>query len=426
MPQQTDVAKGPLEILGGAKAWAKGDYEKGVLAIVNAGGFAGFAIGRYFASDATKKAFGQELEWLWRGIIFIMFLQMLLGPATDNGQKYKSAKKDFQLAYKSLEAAIATDSGWASTGADAYNEQNDRQMTRADTIAELDAQIAVILATESDQVKRTALNLNWEQAALTALIPICHVLNKTQPEVSQSIQVCAFFAAVDAGVAIISWMCEMSSRNRRDVDDLMEKYRQVADEAEASLRALLDDATVGTFTPTTKSTVGQFDTLTTAAPLVAPLAAPAAVPDSPDEPASRVVGADNAGDGGSPAEPAVGESPAYAVPTMSQVVGRASQASTQAAQFSENASVTVGLVSDTVGVVDQVNSMAQPTAPAPAAPAGAAAAPVPAQQAAVTEDDAVAEDGAAAGAEGAERAPVDVAAGGTGQAQEPNPGERIL
>src|SRR5262249_44332102 len=131
MPEMSDKAKGPFELITTTKSFAKGDYEKGSVSLVNAVGFAGFAYGRYFASDATKEVYKVELIWLWRAILFIMFLKQLLGSANDSGQKYKTAKKDFQLAEKSFEAAVAEGDGWSGSAADAYNVQNDLQRQRA-------------------------------------------------------------------------------------------------------------------------------------------------------------------------------------------------------------------------------------------------------------------------------------------------------
>jgi hypothetical protein len=221
----------------------------------------------------------------------------------------------------------------------------------------------------------------------------------------------------------------MSHDNRIKIDEQMELYREIGDEAAASLAEVTSDTgRVGVMTTATTSTVGEFDTLKTGVPF----AARAGASKSPDRPASRVASAENTSDsvfadaestgagGGfgaaSEADPPETEvPPAFTMPTLSEAMSRASQASAQVAQFSENASKTVGVVGDAVGVVGQVTSMAPS---ATSASAGAATAPV--------EDAVVADDGAAAGAEGAERAPVDVAAGGTEQAYEPSPVERVL
>lgn len=418
MPEESDKAKGPLELVSMSKSFAKGDNEKGSLSLVNAVGFIGFAYGRYISKNAaTKTSFGIEMKWLWRAIIFIMLLQQLLGSANDSGQKYKTAKKDFQLAEKSFEAAVAEEDGWSGAAADAYNAQNDLQTQRANTMAKVDAEIAAILKTESEQVKRTSLNLSWEQAGLTALIPICHALNaSTNPATkaaSQIIQKAAFVGAVAAGIGIISEMIDHASKNRDDIVDQLFYYREVAQDAEASLQLLLGDTAGASTLTTDKSTVGTFDALNAqfdaannqldAANNVGPSDAPGAASTSPNEPRTSGVASveTNAADGGPRKasdvdSPGAAAPPAYAVPTASQAASRRSQGSTQAARPAANASAYM-------------------------APAGDA---VDAEEAAAAGD--VSPASAAAGAEGGERVPVDVAAGGTERGQQPSPTERTV
>lgn len=419
MPEESDKAKGPLELISMSKSFAKGDYEKGSLSLVNAVGFAGFAYGRYFAKGATKESFGQEMKWLWRAIIFIIFLQQLLGSANDSGQKYKTAKKDFQLAEKSFEAAVAEEA-WTGAAADAYNAQNDLQRQRANTIAEVDGEISKILKNESEQVKRTSLDLSWEQAGLTALIPICHMLNAnpTTKAASQVIQKAAFAGAVIAGIGIISAMADHASKNRDDIEDQMYYYRKVAEDAEASLQLLLGDTAGASAMSTEKSTVSTFEALSNqfaaaneqpaAANKVGASDAPAMASSRLNEPpASGVASYEGTAAAGDPGAASVDDSPAavvppaYTAPAASPVASRPSQASPQAGKSAEK-SDSAYLAPDAVGVDDQIDTME-----------------------AVAAGDASSAS-AAAGGEGAERVPVDVAAGGTEQGRRPSPTERTV
>jgi hypothetical protein len=388
MPEISDWAKGPFAAIGSIPAFTQGDYEKGVQGLVNSGGFLAYAAYRYKGSKTNQDAFKVETKILWAGIIYIMALQLLYMKATDSGKEYSSAKGDFDAAGESLQAAAAQAwGGWVGDAADAYNKQNDLQMTRTGKMCEHDAEIAAILAAESQQVKRSYMNLGWEQTALTLMIPICSLLYASNPVQSEMIQAVAVVSAVLTSLKIVSDMIHESKANAAAIDTVREKYRELGDGAAASLRQVRPGAIgQGAMASAAQTTVGQFDTLNTAAPF----AAPSPVSKSPDEPASRVASAENTGDSGSSGPASQGESgtevpPAYAMPTMSQAVTRPSRASTQARQ--------------------SVDSMAQSPAPA---------------------EGVVAEDEAAAGAGRAERAPIDVAPGGTTPAQAPGPVGRVF
>jgi hypothetical protein len=366
MPYTNDITKGPLDLLASILSFTQGEYERGVQRLISGAGFSGFAYGRYFASEQIKKVFNVEVMWLWRGIVFIQFLQFFYGPANDSGSKYKSAVKDFQLAYRSLEAAVASESCWTGEAADAYNIQNDAQMARVSTPAgdgsstlikgmtELDADIAAILAKEVEEIKRSNQDLSWIRSVLVGLIPICSLLAKTQPHVSQAIQVAAVMSCVTAAEIIFSAMGLTAADNAEAIDALTAEYRRVGDDAATSLQALLGGTATATTAAADESTVPEFDQLNNEAATGAASSGPAA--SRPDEqPASLLASAACTGGGGIPADgsPQDQGTPMYTMPTGSQVMGRPSQASMQAAKVSQQATTRVSLVNVMLGTVEQ-------------------------------------------------------------------------
>jgi uncharacterized protein YukE len=319
MPEISDWAKGPFAFLGSIPAFTQGDYEKGVQGLVNSGGFIAFAAYRYKGDKETQEAFKVETKVLWYGILYIMSLQLLYLKATDTGKEYKTGKGDFDAAGQSLEAATAEDwGGWTGDGADQYNAQNDLQQTRAATMSGLDADVYDVLADETKQVKRAVMNLGWEQAGLTCMIPMCSLIYKTNPALSVKTQVTAVMCAVLASIDIVKGTINDSSDNAGKINKLRETYRQQGAAAATSLAELTSGtAATGDMGPTAKSTVDQFDTLHTTASFPAPST----------EAAPRIVSAENV----SAAVP-YGRSPAYPVAGVTQVVSRSSLASAPAAK----------------------------------------------------------------------------------------------
>lgn len=349
MPEISDWAKGPFAFLGSIPAFTQGDYEKGVLGLVNSGGFLTFAAKRYLGDKETQEAFKVETKVLWYGILYIMSLQMLYMKATDTGKEFKTAKGDFEAAGQSLDAATAEDwGGWTGDAADDYNAQNDLQKTRAATMSGLDADVYDILAKETEEVKRAVLNLGWEQAGLTCMIPICSMVYKTNPALSLKTQVTAVMCAVLASIAIVKDTINDSSDNADKIHALREKYREQGTGAATSLAELTATPQgAGEVDPAPKYTVGRFDTLNTGAPFAAPPAAAAAGSDNPGGLAPRVPTADNIDDGvlvsagdtggrGTPGVPS-GGAKAYPVAGVPQPASRASRGSGQAAREEEGA-----------------------------------------------------------------------------------------
>ncbi|CQD17069.1 hypothetical protein BN1232_03738 [Mycobacterium lentiflavum] len=381
MPEISDWAKGPFAAVGSIPAFTQGDYEKGVQGLVNSGGFLAYAAYRYKGSKANQEAFKVETKILWAGIIYIMALQLLYMKATDSGKEYNTAKGDFDAAGESLAAAAAQAwGGWVGDAADAYNKQNNLQVTRTADMSECDAEIAAILAKESQQVKRSYMNLGWEQTALTIMIPICSLIFVSDPVRSQLIQLAAVIAAVAKSLDIVSDMIYASKDNAADIKAVMERYRELGDGAAASLQAVRPGTIAqDAMAFAAPSTVGQFDTLNGAASFTAS----SSVSPRPDVPGSRGGSVENTGasatSGSAPeSESEIAIPSPYAMPTMSQVATRPSRASTQDAQSGDS------------------------TAHSPA-----------------SAEAVVAENEAAAGAEGAERAPIDIASGATDPARPP-------
>lgn len=366
MPEISDWAKGPFAFLGSVPAFTQGDYEKGVQGLVNSGGFLAFAAKRYKGDKETQEAFKVETKVLWYGILYIMSLQLLYMKATDTGKEFKTAKSDFEAAGQSLDAATAQDwGGWTGDGADNYNAQNDLQKTRTETMSGLDADVYDILAKETKEVKRAVLNLGWEQAGLTCMIPICSMIYKTNPALSVKTQVTAVMCAVLASIAIVKDTINDSSDNAGKLNKIRETYRSEGAAAAASLAELTSTSkSAAQVAPTTKSTVDQFETPNAVGSFAASLAAPPAASKSVPEAAS-------------PGSAAAGTRGSYPVAGASQVASRASQGA---------------------GVASQITSMARPATPVKEQAAAKPAAPAK-------------EQAEAGGKAGTERAPVDAADG---------------
>lgn len=442
MPFQTDLLKGPFSIVDIAIGAATGDANKAAYSSIMTAGWIGYCYKSKSALtyyDLTGNPFGNDTKLkdtkqdpLWWAIAYITLLAFLTGKSND-GKKYKDAAASWRTANIFLNNAVVDTRDWSgSTAADKYDARNAEQMARVSDLEDLDKQAAAVIASELDELEATHLQYNYEIAILLALVITTGVLELYNPAAARAIQLAAAYAGAAAATGKFSHMAILStiefgpSLTRKTV-----KYEEIASDAAAMLEQLQKNPINIEVPAAPKSFTSEFVGPTGVAPLgTAPGTATAS--GGPDEQVAPLLASTTStGDGGRSADaspaavpedeaPETEPTPGYPVPTMSQVASRASQASAQAAQFSDNASVTVGLVSDTVGVVDQINSMAQS-----AAPAQGTAAPVPAGEAAATEEAPTAEDGAAAGAEGAERAPIDVAAGGAEQPQ-PIPVERVL
>lgn len=414
MPMLSDGAKVVSALVQGGIAWDNEEKEAAYANFASAGGSALFFGGKHLlTAEEYSKANKQELWILELCILALQLAEIIqLGNANEKGEKFNTALRDFQLALRSLEDAVAQPQDWYGPAADAYNAQNDDQMDRVQLVADLDMLVPAILKTECGQVKKTRAVSTECRVALTGCIPVAYFILA-----NYGMDACLLFqlaaAAAPMGTAISHfWQLEDDVKvNAADVKKLTDEYNRVAAGAADAISVLSGGSPSSTVADAPTSTVGDFQTLS-AAPASAryATASDAAPTGSESEGAALFASAvedDSAGDRGENPDDGTlapdGETQvpqAYTTPTLSQVVNRASEASTQVAKFSEEAAVSVSLVNDVVGTIDQISSMAADAAPADEPPAA---------------DDV---EGAAGDAEIAERAPVDVAAGDPEGAQQ--------
>lgn len=358
-----------------------------------------------YGSDALKKAYKEELWILEISIVVLQLAEViLLGNANEKGDKFKTASRDFELALRSLEDAVVNPRYWEGDAADAYNEQNADQMARVQLMAQLDLQVPGILKTEAAQVKKMRAVSAECRLALTGCIPVgYYILANYGPSICMAFQLASAMPPMMTAYMYFLNMEDQANDNAKAVNALMDQYMDVVGKAAAAIEVLSSSAPSTPVAKASTSTVSEFESLSAPPASVPYTPASAASSSAESERAPLFASAVSTSADDSPSDDAPVEvtadgdvPPAYTVPTLSQVVNRASEASTQAAKFSEEAAATVSLVNEIVGTVDQINSMAQS-----AAPAEDVAEPPPT-------DEPV--DGAAAGAENAELAPV--AAGG--------------
>ncbi|OBI13720.1 EspA/EspE family type VII secretion system effector [Mycobacterium sp. E2497] len=394
MPKVSDYWKPGFSVAASIKAGVSGNPWDATFNAVLALGQLGYAGGKYKipgdkfgprheGGESLKQAFGVECVILERGIQIVTALTLLHGSGTDKGQYYQMGSDKFQLAWENLKDATAESDSWTGAAAESYNALNAAQMDWATAMADLDLQIAAILADEADWLKNAKVTLTACRALFTAAIPIASTLRWVSgPQASLLFQLATFAAGMPVAVFITAASMDESLQNKRKIDGISAQYREVADSAVVTGSGFVPP----TAAPAPRSTVNSFDEVSAGdAP---PALAPGGRHAAPSAGAASTAENSNFGRYAAtlPSERATasaGVSPAYSVSAASRAAG---------------------------GAPDAKSSPRSRPAPA-AEPDGATAA---AGENVVAADF----DGAASGTAEAERAPIDTVSGATERAQD--------
>jgi len=437
MPFQTDLLKGPFAIVDIAMGAATGDANKIAYSSIMTAGWIGYCIKSKsgYELQSGKPLNKTNQDPLWWAIAYITLLAFLTG-SSNGGEGYESAAESWRTANIFLSKAVVDSRDWSGEAADEYDTRNAEQMARVSDLEDLDKQAAAVIASELDELEATHVQYNYEIAILLALVITTAVLELYNPAAAKTIQTYAAYAGALAATGKFSHMAVLSAIEFGP--GLVKKtvgYEEIASDAAATLEQLRKTPAKVEVPAAAKTFTSEFVGSTGVAPLgTAPTTA--TLSSSPDgQVAPLLASTAPTGDGGrsgdaSAAGASEGEesetepTPGYPVPTVSQVMSRASQGSTQAAKFSQEAATHVGLVNETLGTVQQMASMG---ASGRGTPAELVAEEAPAEEAAVEEGVLVEDvEGATARGEDGERAPLDVLGGSAEQAQEPRPVERTV
>jgi len=319
-----------------------------------------------------------------------------------------------------LRLALPDEDKWSGAAAKKYGGQVRALQKVVQDMKEVDAKMQDLLQSQAHNVQIahttcavTGLSLVAAQGIALALfaIPV------KGPAISWAWQV----AAVTAGIGAVVFAEEAAQYNSGIIAGRLEKvlkeYNSIAKRAEKAVQGTFAQIAVP---GAQESTVGSFEAISTG------MSGPSAMPTVPS--LAGLAGGDTVGgesappsaladDGETPVE--TSDTPVWTPPTLAQVTAT----SGQFAKLSGHLSQHMNLVNQTMGQIQQLASMAKQSQGA-VAPAGEAAVAGAAPEEAALAGDV---EGAGAGVdtEGAERAPIEVAAAGAGEAQEPSPVERI-
>lgn len=367
-------------------------------------------------------------------MVVVTILDLLNGIwPPDKGDRFKLGKSEFENMQQYLESAIPDSAKWSGEAAEAYAAQTKILLQLAKDMQANDLALAALLEEHGNRVQKmhrdyAIILMTLVAAQLTAMIlwswPVFG------PVASVKFQVVTVVVLSFTILGLQGEVCTASQRKADAISRLAEKYAETGKAAEpvgtfAKIAVTgAEEARVSSFEAISASMSGpppSFSTLVDMAkadpsmnehPLLSAVTGDGAAAGVSTSGATETPEAPQTSDGTTPAAPGT---PAFTLPSLSQI----NRASGQAAQMSGHLSQHANLVNQTMGQVQQLASMGQ-QGQAAAAPAEGAA-PEEATLAGDVED-----AGAGAGAEGAERAPIDAAAGAAEQAQEPSPAERIV
>src|SRR5262249_45123476 len=138
-------------------------------------------------NKAVKEAFKNEAYILELGICAISILEWMCGPGTNQGEKFKTASVEFELAGRMLEDATPDPRDWSGSSADEYSAQNDAQIARAEKMMKCDKAIAGILKDEVASLKTIKNKLAEFKLGLTGAIPPALLLFISDPTGKESL-----------------------------------------------------------------------------------------------------------------------------------------------------------------------------------------------------------------------------------------------
>ncbi len=356
------------------------------------------------------------------------------------GDNLKAGSQHFAAVVEQLKSATPGE-GWQGLSSEKYAGQDTTLGDVAQQLADLDLKLAALVKNQAEPVDHVRLGFGILKDLLVAAMVVEILIMFTVPApagpvASKVFAITVAVLGIGAALAFIGVLVGYSLANGMQADLLTAQYEKLTQTAQlpGNTDAKLPVSTVA------ETTFSTFKDTSAGQPLMS------AMPDASKEPAGDGASAD-ASDGapanesaplsalaaegetpgdGSPEEPDTPDettpsTPAFTMPTLAQLA----QMSGQAAKLTGHASQHMNLFNQAMGQVQQIAQMAQQgqgaAAPAEeaaaeeaalagAAPAEAALAGAVPAEATLAGD--VESAGAGAGAEAAERAPVEVAAVG--------------
>ena len=337
--------------------------------------------------DSKEQAAAKAADAILWAITVVELLELTIGfGPPDEGGDLEAGSGQFTTLASKL-ASASPDECWQGAASQAYADQNAALQSLADTVAELDRQLAELVHNQGEWITHMRLGFGILKDLLLAAFAIELAIiafvpapgNLTAAKIF-GFTVCAL--GVATALAFLGTVIGYSVENADKADQLATQYTAAA--AAATLPNALTVAKVSSFQDVSASMSGMPATSEVLAGYRA----------SPDERVAlgAAAGADHTGGYGRAESPAT---PAFTLPTLSQLA----QGSGQADRVSANVSPHAKLVNQTNAQLRQVAKMPSQRAAVPADEL----APVEATPAGDFED-----AGAALGAAAAQRAPAKV------------------
>lgn len=353
---------------------------------------------------AALKSAGSLILWALT-VVEIMEFTTGFGPPTE-GDGLESGSQQFSALSAQLKSALPDTDSWEGSASEAYADLDSALQTMATTMAELDNKLADLVKDQAEWVTHMRLGFG----ILKDLLIACYIVEliirfappPLGPAVSQIFALTVSGLGIAAATGFLTTLCTYSFLNAQKADQLTSEYTQLA--AGTAQEGSLAEATV---IAGGQSTVSSFDAVSNSMSGLSALSAtpPAAGPakaENRSEDERAPLGSQMSAPSGTFADDAKPETPDKTTPSTPAVpmptVGQLAQMSGQASKLSGQLSQHSQLVNQAMGQIQQLAQMGQQGQ-------GAAA---PAEEGELADD--VEGAGAGLSTEGAERAPIDVAA----------------
>ena len=243
----------------------------------------------------------------------------------DDGTRFEAARAFFGTADEALKFATPDDH-WEGTASETYAGKNVKQRTRVQDLVELDRSIKEILENEAHTVADTRNFLGIWKGVITASIFVAMALSYMPwagPQASFAFQVAVAFAAITACASKEVTTVTSSGKYARQVNDVTAKYRALAEEVKQQ-----PDWSIQPEVPAAaETTVSSFEAISSglsgssAIPETAGLAGAAGGFDNRRTALSARTGAGEAPAGGAPgvtADATTPATPAFTTPPVAQ------------------------------------------------------------------------------------------------------------
>ncbi len=345
-------------------------------------------------------------------IVELLELTTGFGPP-DEGGDLKVGSQQLNTLAAQLKSALP-DETWQGSGSEAYADLDAALQNMATTMAQLDNQLAALVADQAEWVVHMRLAFGILKDVLFAAFVIEMLIFMIPPGGPLAAKifagtVCAL--GISAALSFLGVLLNYSITNGQKADALATRYTALA--AGAVQQGSLAQATVAT---AEQSTVSSFDAISanmsgmsalSGMPAVASLTGAASGSEDQRAPLSAEMSASETPADGTPDAP---ETPDMTTPSTMPTLAQVSAMSGQTSKLSGQLSQHANLVNQAVGQMQQLAQMGR-QGQGDAAPA---------------EEAALAGGVEGAGAtEGAGRAPIEVAASGAQAAQQPSGARRV-